>query len=230
MAIHDGHRQRLRQRFIGEGLDSFHDINVLELLLFYGIPRRDTNELAHQLLLRFGSLPGVLDAPLEELQNVPGMTENASVLLHLVRELDRRLLIARTNTDVINSTREAGDYLMPFFYGCRDEVLYLLCLDAKGKVLCCRGLFEGGINAAAISVRKIVEVAMTVNATNVVIAHNHPGGLAIPSPEDEEATRRIWTALRSMDIILLDHLIVADDDYVSLADNGLFQKFYDELR
>lgn len=228
MSIHDGHRERLRQRFITGGLDSFHDVNALELLLFYAIPRRDTNNLAHQLLQQFGSLPGVLDATVEDLCNVPGMTENAATLLRLVDEINRRQMISRASLDVVNTTEEAGQYLLPFFFGRRDEMLYVLCLDAKGKVLCCRGLFEGGPNATAISVRKIVEVTISANATNVVIAHNHPGGLAIPSTEDIEATRQIWAALRCLGIFLLDHLVIADDDYVSMADNGVLRKFEQE--
>ena len=222
MEIHDGHRARLRARYRAEGLDSFNEINALELILFYGIPRRDTNVLAHQLLQRFGSLTRVLDASVEELCSVSGITENAALLLHLLRDFDRFRLLKSTEAHVITNTQDAGKYLMPFFYGCRNEVLYVLCLDAKGKVLACRQLFEGGFNAASISVRRIVEAAMAVNATSVIIAHNHPGGLAIPSVEDETATQRIWSALNSMDIVLLDHLIIADDDYVSMADSGLF--------
>lgn len=224
MGVHDGHRARLRQRYIEEGLDHFHDVNALELLLCFGIPRRDTNELAHALLAHFGSLAGVLDASYDDLRNAPGMTENAAVLLHLINNIARKCAISRTNARIVNSTQEAGRFLLPFFQGLRDEVVYLLCLDAKGKVLDCRALFEGSTNAASISVRKIAEVALSTNAVSVVLAHNHPSGLAIPSPEDEAATRRVWTALHNLDITLLDHIIVADQDFVSLADNGFFQR------
>lgn len=223
MGIHDGHRARLRARYIEEGLAHFNEIDTLELLLFYAIPRRDTNELAHLLLQQFGSLDGVLGATTCDLCAVPGISENTAVLLHLFNDVARKCEISRQSIRIVNSSQDAGTFLLPYFYGLRDETVYLLCLDAKGKVLDCRALFKGSANGVAIAIRKIVEVALSVNATSVIMAHNHPGGLALPSAEDRAATLRIRAALQNLDIVLIDHIIVADQDFISMADSGLFQ-------
>ena len=221
MSIHEGHRQRLKQRFLEEGLDKFTDIQVLELLLFYCIPRKDTNPIAHALLSHFGSLSQVLEAPVEELRKVEGVGESAALFLHLTTEVSRYYLVDRsTRATFLNTTEDCARYLMPFFFGRRNETVFLLCLDAKCKVLCCREIAEGSINYAGISVRKVVETALGVSATSVVLAHNHPSGVAVPSGEDIQTTRRIATALSAVEIHLADHIIVADNDCVSLVQSG----------
>ena len=219
--IHKGHRQRLKTRFREEGLDNFTDTQVLELLLFYGIPQKDTNPIAHELIAHFGSLSQVLEAPVEELMKVPGIKENAAVLLKLVTEMGRYYLVSRNQQFTILPTLEAcAQYIAPRFFGRRVETVYVLCMDAKCKVLCCKELGEGSVNSAGISIRKIVELALGVNATSVVLAHNHPSGVAFPSDEDIQTTRRLAAALQTVDIYLADHIIVAEDDYVSLVQSG----------
>lgn len=221
MPIHDGHRQRLKNRFLKEGLDSFSEIQVLELLLFYCIPRKDTNPIAHALLDHFGSLSQVLEAPAEELQKVEGVGESAATFLHLTTEVGRYYLVNRTmQATILPTIEDCAQYMLPFFFGRRNETVFLLCLDAKCKVLCCREVGEGSVNSAGISVRKIVETALGVNATTVVLAHNHPSGVALPSGEDIQTTRRVAMALAAVEITLADHIVVADDDYVSLAQSG----------
>lgn len=223
MSIHEGHRQRLKNRFREEGLDQFDEIQVLELLLFYAIPQKDTNPLAHQLLTRFGSLAQVLEATVEELEKVPGIGTNAATLLHLTMDLARYYMVNRTaRSAVLTSTEKCGDYLLPYFLGRRNETVFLLCLDAKCKVLACKEVGEGSVNSASVPVRRIVEMALSLNATSVVLAHNHPSGLALPSGEDVQTTRRLATALDAVDITLADHIVVADDDYVSMAQSGLY--------
>ena len=223
-SIHKGHRKRLKERFRAEGLDRFDEIQVLELLLFYAIPQKDTNPLAHALLDRFGTLDQVLDASVEELEKVAGIKENASTLLSLITAMARYYMVARTTkNEILRSVNACGDYLMHHFYGRRNEMVYALCLDAKCKVLCCREVGEGSVNSASVSIRRIVEVALSVNATTVVLAHNHPSGIALPSGEDVQTTRRLAAALDAVDIALADHIIVADDDYVSLVQSGLYQ-------
>lgn len=225
MGIHDGHRARLRERYRNEGLDNFNDINALELLLSYAIPRRDTNELAHALLKRFGNLAGVLDASVEELCQVPGIGEHAAILVHMVTALNRKYMISRADSEIVaNSSHSVGEFLLPYFYGLHDEVVYLLCMDAKGKVLDCRALFRGTANAVAISLRKVVETALMLNATSVVMAHNHLSGVAAPSTEDIATTHSIATALSNLGIYLLDHIVVADNDFVSMMDSGLMPR------
>lgn len=223
MSIHDGHRQRLKERFRKEGLDGFEEHQVLELLLFYSIPRQDTNLLAHDLLNRFGSLSQVLDATPEELEKVPGIGPNAATLLALTTAVGRYYLVNRaTNATILTDVDKCGNYLLPFFYGRRNETVFLLCLDAKCKVLCCKEVGEGSVNSAGVSIRRIVELALSVNASAVVMAHNHPSGLAIPSGEDIQTTRRVAVALDAVDVELVDHIVVADDDFVSLVRSGLY--------
>ncbi len=222
MGVHDGHRARVKEQFAKHGLAALPDHAVLELLLFYAIPRGDVNPLAHELINKFGSLSAVFDAPESELLEVPGVGENAARLIKLIPQVSRRYLISRGEFEgLITSPEAAGAYLLPYFYAQRDEVVYIACLDAQRKVLACRLLFNGSVNSANISVRKIVETALLYNSTSVILAHNHPSGIAVPSAEDKETTARIAAALEAVDVELADHIIVADDDFVSMAESGL---------
>ena len=222
-SIHKEHRKRLKNRFRNEGLDHFDELYVLELLLFFGIPQGDTNPLAHRLLDRFGSLVQVLEAPREALEKVPGVGEHVSPLLSLTREISRYYMVNRASLcAVLKTTEDCGDYLMPRFIGRRDETVFLLCLDSKCEVICCKEVGSGSVNAASVSTRKIVETALAANATSVVLAHNHPSGFAYPSPEDVMTTKRVAVALDAAGILLADHILVANDDYVSIADSGLY--------
>ena len=217
-SVHKGHRERLKQRFLEEGLDNFSDVQVLELLLFYAIPQRDTNPIAHELLNHFGSLSRVLDAPVEELKKVEGIKDNASTLLALVTQLCRYYQVdSAQRVEILDSLEACGNYLLPRFFGRVRETVFLLCLDAKCKVICCKEIGEGSVNAASISIRKVVETALNANATSVVLAHNHPSGLALPSEEDLLTTKRLYAALQAVDIVLADHMVVAEEDYVSMA-------------
>lgn len=226
MAVHDGHRERLRDAFLENGLDSMTDIQALELLLTYAIARKDVNPLAHALLDHFGSLPNVLDATPADLQRIPGVGQHTAALLTLLPQIMRRYAIQKNETGAILKTTDAiGRYLMPYFFGATEEKVCLLCLDAKCKVLDCRILFSGNINAVAVSVRKIVEEALRRNASSVVLSHNHTTGIALPSREDQETTRQVLHALDAVGILLSDHIIVAGDDFVSLADSGFFDRY-----
>lgn len=222
-SIHVGHRARLRKRFLDEGLDTFNEINALELLLFYCVPRKDTNELAHRLINHFGNYTNVLNAPISELIKVEGVSEHIATYLAIQGAAVRYYMINRKFDGIIvNTTEDYGNILIPYFIGKRNETVYILCLDAKCKVLCCREVSEGSVNAASISMRKIMDVVLSSNATSVVLAHNHPSGVALPSQEDFQTTYHVAKALRAVDVILVDHLIVADSDYVSLAQSGAF--------
>ncbi len=221
MGVHDGHRERKRAQFLAHGLDAFADHETLELLLFYAIPRRDTNPIAHALLDHFGSLSAVFSAPAEELMKVPGVGESAAVLLRLVPQLYRRSRLSSPDCPtILTSTASVGAFFLERFAGERNEILYQACLDGKGKVLCCRKVSEGSAGGAEINVRRVVENALNTNATSVVLAHNHPSGIALPSHEDFVATKRISDALGAIGVALVDHIIVADGDFVSMADNG----------
>jgi len=223
MSVHDGHRQRLRERFLKEGLDHFDEINVLEMLLFYCIQRKDTNELAHNLLDHFGSLPDVLDATVEDLCKVPGIGMNTATFLSFSSALNRYYQFKRVESvKCVESIEDCASFLMPLFLGRRDERVYMLCLDAKSAVICCKLIGEGSVTSANASVRKITELALSANACSVVLAHNHPSGLAIPSNEDIFVTQRIAKTLNDVDVRLVDHIIVADNEYVSLAASGVY--------
>ena len=220
-SVHKGHRERLKGRFLETGLDSFTDVQALELLLFYAIPQKDTNPIAHALLDRFGSLSQVLDAEAEELKKVPGISGHAATLLRLVTDLARFYQVdSAQRTEVLTSLDACGHYLVPRFFGRKVETVFLLCLDAKCKVLCCREVGEGSVNAASISVRKVVEAALSANATSVVLAHNHPSGVALPSADDVQTTRRIAAALSAVEINLIDHIVVAEGDFISMTQSG----------
>ena len=222
MGLHDGHRERLRASFLENGLQSLNDINALELLLFYALPRRDTNETAHLLLERFGSLDKVFSASVEDLQEVPGIGSYAASLIALVPQIMKKSLVSKSKEmKVIRSSHDAGEYLMPYFLNEQDEVVYLLCLDSKRAVICCAEMGRGVINAVDANIRRIVEKALKVKACSAIIAHNHPDGLAIPSREDDVFTRALNNALETVGIKLEDHIIVANDKYVSIADTGM---------
>lgn len=220
MGVHDGHRKRLIGRFLSEGLDSFSPHNVVELLLFFGVPRRDTNEIAHALLDSFGSLSGVMDAPISELKEIPGIGDNAAALLKLIPQLARAYMSDKENDICLNTTEKAGQYLLSRYIGRTEETVFMVCIDSKCRVTGTTLLHHGSVNAAEVNIRKIVATALKYNAVGVIIAHNHPGGVALPSNEDLVTTERIRAVLEPVKIQLVDHIIIADNDYVSLADSG----------
>ena len=224
MSIHQGHRQRLKDRFLKEGLDHFNDLYVLELLLYYCIPRVDTNPIAHALLDHFGSLTAVFEATAEELQKVPGIGENAATFLTLIPQVGRYYQIKRAETgDILTNPRQFCRYLAPYFIGRDNETVFLLSLDAKCKVLGCKMVGVGSVNSANIPIRRVVEIALSANATSVVLAHNHPSGLAIPSHDDIQTTLRLAKAMNAVEIVLLDHIVVADSDSVSMVESGYYR-------
>lgn len=226
MGVHDGHRDRLKSRFAEHGLESFNDINALELLLFYAIPRKDTNVMAHDLVDRFGSLSGVFDASLRELTDVPGIGENTALLIKLVPQMMKKCQLSKVNDiRVFRSSNDLGRFLVPRFMDELDELALLLCLDSRKSLICCRVLNRGVVNAVDITVRRLVELALKNKAASLVLAHNHPEGIALPSREDEAFTRKAGEALRLMGMELVDHIIVAGDRYFSMRDSGLCGKF-----
>ncbi|MBR3953621.1 MAG: DNA repair protein RadC [Oscillospiraceae bacterium] len=219
---HDGHRLRLKHRFLKSGLDDFEPHNVLELILFYSVPRKDTNPLAHRLINRFGRLSAVLEAKPEDLMKVDGVTENTAVLLSMLPQIARKYLEDKTDvSDLVSGIDDIGIYLMPKFVGRTVETMMLAAIDNKGKVISCSIISEGESTRASVSKRKIMEEAIRVGAEKVVLAHNHPLGFAVPSDEDIEMTEKVYALLKTVGIELLDHIIFAHDDFVSLAASGI---------
>ena len=226
MGVHDGHREKMRGRFLETGLDAFAEHEALELLLFYAIPRKDTNPIAHALMERYGSLDAVLSAPVEDLMRVEGIGESAAVLLKLVPKVMQKARLTANKETILDSTDKAGAFLLERFRGEKNEVIYQLCLDRKGKLLSCRRLNEGGADSAELNIRRLVENALLVSASAVIISHNHPSGIALPSTEDYATTEKVQSALRMIGVELVDHIIVADEDFVSMADSGILKRWH----
>ena len=224
-AMHAGHRGRVKEEVRRRGLEALPEHRVLEFLLFYAIPRGDTNGLAHRLIDRFGSLSGVLDASVEELSAVPGIGEHAALLLRTIPELCSCYVASRSEVgDVADSPERVREILTPYFFGARNEMVYLLCLDGKRKVLGVRKITEGSVNTAEVTARRITEEALALRASYVVLAHNHVSGIALPSRQDCDTTRYLAQVLEPIGIELSDHVIFCDDDMVSLRDSGFMRK------
>lgn len=225
--LHGGHRARMKARYLEQGMDALADHEALELLLYYAIPRADVNPLAHRLIEHFGSFHAVLEAEVDELTQVSGVGENTALLIRMIRDLDRRYLIRRAESNgrpTLNRTDAAGAFFLPFFHGLREEQVYAAFLDDDFRLLKCRRMFEGGINFAPLSVRKLVEAAIREHAVNIILAHNHPDGQAIPSVEDREATQRLAVSLAAVQLQLADHIIVAGEEFLSMAECGYFER------
>lgn len=222
MGIHDEHRKRVKARYLEFGAEIFDDYQLLELFLFYSNPRADVNPLAHQLIHHFGSLPAVLNASVEELTAVKGVGTHTAISLRLISDLTRRSRMARcSGKNLITSADDAADYLIPYFYGSRVEQVYLLCLDSRGRILHCSHLCDGTPNSAAFDQRELISAALEHQASAVLLAHNHVSGAVEPSQEDLDVTRNAAQALRFIHVQLMDHLIIGDDDYLSLRQTGL---------
>ena len=224
MGIHDGHRQRMKKRFLEHGLDNFDDVNTLELLLFYAQPRQDTNVLAHALLNKFGSLSGVLEASPEELRTVTGIGDNAAALLGLIPAVSRRYMVEKTpDSEPVDTPAAAGRYFIPRFMYEKEEVVLSLLLDARKRPILCREVSRGVVNAAEINARKLAELCLERRASAVILAHNHLSGVAMPSAEDESATAHLQRALGLIGVELSDHIVVAGCEYVSRRESGLLR-------
>ena len=226
MSIHKNHRQRMKDRYAEFGLDNFREHEVLEMLLYYCIPRKDTNEIAHKLIARFGSVAKTLEAPITELEKVEGMGPNSAQFLKMIYDLDGYRVKHTPKAKILSNTEEFAQYIRPYFKDSKVEKVMLLCMDGKGQVLSCREVAEGTINATAVSVRKIIEVAIAESATVVVLAHNHPSGLAFPSDEDVATTLYVENALSTIEVALVDHLIFDEEEAVSLVNEGRFKPKY----
>lgn len=221
----EGHRQRLKKRFNKEGLEHFEPHNALELLLFYCIPRKDTNTIAHDLIKRFGSFSAVLDAPIADLKKVDGVGENTAIFLKMIPKICSFYLNDKTSAKrQITSTAEAGEYLWPKFLDKTKEAVYLICLDSTGKVLYSDFIMEGSVTATSITARNVAEVALGVGAVQVILAHNHPKGFALPSAQDIYTTGILGKSLLSLGIHLADHIIIANEDFVSMAESGYLKQ------
>ena len=216
---HEGHRQRMKERFLANGLDGFSDHEILELLLFYAIPYRDTNPLAHTLVDRYGSWTQAVNADYQDLLTVPGVTPHVASLLTVVGQTAIRYYrdIATGQVVQLFDTEMMIDYLVPWFLGEKDESVVLVCLDNKRKVLNTTRIFEGSVNSAQFNVRLAVQQALRDNATQIVLAHNHPNGFCFPSAADIKTTQYLVEVLKPLDIRIIDHLIISEGDCLCMS-------------
>ncbi len=223
MSVHDGHRARVRQRVLEEGVAHLPAHNVLEILLFFSRPRGDTNELAHRILDRFhGDIAAVFEASYEELLAIEGVGENTAFLLKLIPQVTSYYRSARVKEGLgLTSLETMREYFIPIFYGKHNEELHLISLDAAMRPISDTLISEGSVSASAVNVKRIVEAAIGSHAARVMLAHNHPSGVPRPSQRDEEATRAVQAALALVDIPLEDHIIVAEENLCSFRYNGI---------
>lgn len=223
--LHAGHRKRMREEFLRTGGAEMEEHRLLELLLFYAIPQGDVNPLAHLLVDHFGSLTGVLHATYDQLVKVKGVGHNTAVLLQLIPAVAARYMRQNASFEhQIVDLWQLRELLEPYFFGQRDEVAYLVCMDGNSRLLATRKLGEGVVDTVQIATRKVLEAALDCNASQAVLAHNHVSGVAMPSNADVDTTLRLKRVLaESVGITLVDHLIFAGGDMVSMAQSGLLR-------
>lgn len=219
---HVGHRLHMKRRFLKVGLGGFEAHNALELLLFYCVPRKDVNPLAHRLIDEFGSFDRVLEADYESLLEVEGVGESCATFLKLVLESYRYYEQEKTKPRFFgNSTKAAKEFARSLFVGESREICYLICFDSRLRKTNCVKLSEGTLNASPISVRRVIEIATINKASSVILTHNHPSGSIQPSAEDIALTKKLFSALEVIGVELNDHIIVAQRSCLSMADEGV---------
>ena len=225
--LHGGHRGRLKARLLKEGVDGFADHQVLELLLFYAIPRLDTNPAAHRLLQRFGSISAVLEADPKDLAAVEGVGSNAAAFLTLIPQVTRRYFLDRVKhtRKTLNTSEAAAEYLVPLMAGRSEEVFYVICLDSQLRVLHPALISEGTVKDALVHPRHVVEAAVRHKAASVILSHNHPAGSAKPSTHDQKLTRNLVQALGGINVTVVDHVIVAGEQIYSFSREGTLPRY-----
>ncbi len=225
--IHAGHRERLKKRFSKVGIEGFEPHETLEMLLFYCIGRKDTNELAHALINRFGSLEAVLEADIHELKSVEGIGEHSALLIHLVQQISK-FYIAQQSKDKekFNSLNEIADFIRCRYRLEKKEIFTALFLDSANKLISFDRIAEGTANSVDINITKVMEIALPKNAASVIVAHNHPGGNLTPSTADLRTTNLLSDAFALLKINFLDHLIITNDDFLSLAKDSKYSRYF----
>lgn len=216
---HKGHRIKVRNRYYETGFNGMADHNVLEMLLFFGIPYRDTNEMAHELITRFGSFSAVLEAEVKDLVTVKGMTENAACLISMIRPLYKRYMEdICSRKPVFDSKEKISEFIRSLFLDTNDERLYALAYDSGRRFIGYKNIGDGDIRSSRADIRKLSAFVLECKATGIILAHNHPHGIALPSTEDIDCTKYIYKILDALKVRLLDHIIVNESDYISMAE------------
>ncbi|MDP4133002.1 MAG: DNA repair protein RadC [Bacillota bacterium] len=220
---HGSHRERVREKYLQQGFEGWHEHEVLEMLLFNGLPRVDTNPLAHALLDEFGTLAQVLDADVTALMKVPGIAKNTAIYLNMLGKLQGVYCRSKWHdgNNILPNSTAVGLFCVDYIGNEIDEVVAILCLDSKKSLKKAAIISKGIVDRAPVHIRKIAEVALSVNARFVVLCHNHPSGNPNPSGEDKELTRMVSCALAPLNIDLIDHIVVGGKSFISMAEAGI---------
>lgn len=221
-----GHRKRLREKFLKSGLAGFHDYEIVELLLSLGTPRKDCKLPAKEAIKRFQTLRGVLEAPAEELQKIEGIGAHSAFGIKLVQEVSREFLKAKIlDKPFYKSSQEVFDYLYHSMRGLKKEVFKVVYLNNQNQIIDTVDLSAGTVNSSSVSPREVVEGAIKNNATALIFVHNHPSGNPEPSTSDRGLTRELVYAGRIMQLKVLDHIIIGDNRYYSFSGEGLIEEY-----
>ncbi len=222
----EGHRKRLREKFIKSGLKGFHDYEIIELLLSLGTPRKDCKQQAKEAIKKFKTLRGVLEAPPEELQQIDGIGPHSAFGIKLVQEVAREFLKEKIiDKPIYKSAQEIFDYLYHSMRDLKKEVFKVIYLNSQNQIIETEGLFEGTVNSSSVSPREVIESAIKNNAASLIFVHNHPSGSPEPSKSDKELTRDLVYAGGIMRIRVLDHVIIGNNKYFSFAGQGLIEEY-----
>lgn len=224
--LHDGHRDRMREIFLKNGFESMHEHQILEMILFYGIPRKDTNDTAHLLLNRFGSLVNVFEAPLDSLIDF-GLSKNTAIYIKMMLAFCRKYFDDKTKKPTVSlQLEDIKRRAIPQFLGLGHERVIALFLDAKGREVGLDVVSNGSLTASEVPMRKILGLSVEHGARGVILAHNHPSGFLLPSETDIEVTKKLVKLLQTVNVRLFDHLIVSDAECLSMANVDLFEKLF----
>jgi len=226
----DGHRQRLRQKFIEGGLERFSDAEVVEFLLAIGTPRKDVKTQAREALNQFGSLSGVLSAPVTKLTEIKGIGPKNALYLNLIHQVAGRYLRDKTKgKSFFGSSKAVFDYLFHSMRDLKREIFKVLFLTRKNELISDQDIFMGSLTGSAVYPREIMIQALENKAAALVFVHNHPSGDPTPSAEDRRLTRDLVWAAQLLMIQVLDHIIIGQNFYFSFADEGLIKVFLREF-
>ncbi len=226
----EGHRKRLREKFMKSGLDGFHDYEIVELLLTLGQPRKDCKQAAKEAIKRFKNLRGVLEASPAELEQIEGIGPLNSFGFRLVREVSGEYLKERALDKLsLNSEKAVCEYLYQSMSGLKKEIFKVLFLNSQNELLETEDISQGTVNASAVFAREVMESAIRHHATALIFVHNHPSGNIMPSQEDKNITRELVLVSEGMSLKVLDHLIIGDNTHYSFAAQGLIGKYETEI-
>ena len=225
--LRHGHRKRMKEQFaLSERGDEFPDYQLLEMLLFYALPRVDTRQTAKELINECGSLAGVFNADVEKLKKVKGVTENLAVFLKLILTAARRYHKSVASRKAFKTVKDYGEFLLEQYRDAKTEMMSMISLTASYEFLAFDVISTGETDSVTVSARKIVEKVLKNKAHSVIIAHNHPSGIAIPSVSDAETTVTIKRLLSQVGVHLVDHVVLENDDFVSMAQSAEYTHIF----